>query len=85
MSEAAEILVIILSVFLAFFLLLAIVLIIMLIRVTRKIQDLAESARSTASHIDKAISGLGKVVSPALLAKFVMEQFANIKKKGEKD
>jgi inner membrane protein involved in colicin E2 resistance len=84
MSEAAEILVIILSVFLGFFLLLAIILLVMLIRVTKKIQDLAESARSTADHIDKAVSGIGKVVSPALIAKFVMGQFAKAKKKGGK-
>jgi uncharacterized protein YoxC len=82
MSEAAEVLVIILSVFLAFFLLLAIVLVVMLIRVTKKIQDLAESARSTADHIDKAVSGIGKVISPALIMKFVMSQFS--KKKGGK-
>jgi len=84
MSEAAEILVIILSVFLAFFLLLATVLLVMLIRVTKKIQGLAESARSTAEHIDKAVSGIGKVVSPAIVAKFAMEQFEKAKKKGDK-
>lgn len=81
MSEAAEILVVILSVFLALFLLLSIILVVMLIRVTRKIQAFADAVKSTAEHIEDAVSSFTKFTSPIILAKMVMNQFK--KTKGE--
>lgn len=82
MSEAAEVLVIILSVFLALFLLLSIVLLVMLIRVTKQIQGFTAAAQSTAEHIEDAVASFTKITSPVILAKMVMNQFK--KNKGDK-
>lgn len=81
MSEAAEILVIILSVFLALFLLLSIILLVMLIRVTKQIQAFTRAAQSTAEHIEDAVANVTKLTSPVVIAKMVMNQFK--KKKGK--
>ncbi|HYG83717.1 MAG TPA: hypothetical protein VD907_02470 [Verrucomicrobiae bacterium] len=80
MSEAAEVLVIILSVFLAIFLALAITLTIMLIKVTKKIDKVAESARTTAEHIERGVIDIATFTSPSFLAKFISRLF-----RGEKD
>jgi cell division protein FtsB len=78
--DAMQILVIILSVFLAIFLLLAIVLVVMLIKVTRQIKRVTTTAQNAAEHINDLAAGVGKVVSPALVAKFVMNQFKKANK-----
>lgn len=86
MSPAAEILVIILSVFLALFLLLGIILTIYLIKLSRNIRHLTESARRTASTIESAVTGVSKLTSPLLIAKLVsryMKSFRKSKKGGK--
>jgi regulatory protein YycI of two-component signal transduction system YycFG len=76
----AQVLVVILSLFLAIFLLLAIVLTVMLIKVTRQIKTVTESAQRTAEHIEKAVGGVGKIVSPALLLRTISKYFKKAKK-----
>lgn len=85
MSEAAEILVIILSIFLAMFLLLSIVLLVMLIRVTKQIQELTASAQSTVHHIEKAVSGIAKITSPLLIFELVAKQFKKFTHKDKEE
>lgn len=63
MGSAAEILVIILSVFLAIFLLLGITLIIYLIKVTREIRKVTASAQRTASTIEATVARVQGVAS----------------------
>ncbi|HEX6258181.1 MAG TPA: hypothetical protein VFZ48_01730 [Candidatus Saccharimonadales bacterium] len=75
MSEAAEILVIILSVFLALFLALSITLVVMLIKVTKKISLIADSARSTVEHIERGVVDITTFTSPVFLAKFIARLF----------
>lgn len=76
----AQILVIILSVFLAIFLLLAIVLIALLIKVTHQIKSVTSSAQRTAEHMESAVAGLGKTISPM----FVMGIIKKFMKKSKK-
>ena len=78
--DAMQILVIILSVFLAIFLLLAIVLVVMLIKVTQQIKRVTTTAQSAAEHISNLAAGASKVVTPAVVAKFVMNQFKKANK-----
>lgn len=80
MSNAAEILVIILSVFLGLFLFLAIVLTILLIKVTRQIKSVTTTAQSTVENLNQFAMNATKVTSPALLGKFVYEQFKKFRK-----
>lgn len=80
MSDAAQILVVILSVFLALFLLLAIVLTVLLIRVTRQIHAVAESAQATVTTVGKLVEGAAKLSSPALVAKMVFGAIKRMKK-----
>ena len=75
MSEAAEILVIILSVFLAIFLIASIVLITMLIKVTKRIGEIADSARATVEHIERGVVDITTFTSPVFLAKFIARLF----------
>lgn len=74
MSNASEILVIILSVFLAIFLLLSIVLTILLIRVTRQIKTVTTTAQSAVESINRVALNASKISSPAIIGKFVYEQ-----------
>ncbi|HEU5122406.1 MAG TPA: hypothetical protein VFT59_06205 [Candidatus Saccharimonadales bacterium] len=76
----AQVLVIILSVFLALFLLLGIVLVIMLIRVTRQIKAVTDSARTTAEHIEHAVTGITRATSPAVILRFITKHFRKVKK-----
>jgi uncharacterized protein YoxC len=75
MSEAAEILVIILSVFLAIFLIVSIVLVVMLIKVTKRIGEIADSTRSTVEHIQRGVVDITTFTSPVFLAKFIARLF----------
>jgi len=71
MSSAAEILVIILSVFLAVFLILGIILLIYLIRLSAEIRRATESARRTVDHIESAVGGISRLTSPMFMAEMV--------------
>ncbi len=71
MSSAAEILVIIVSSVLSLFLVVAIILGIYLIKLTAEIRRLAKTAQSTVDHIDTAVSGVSKLVSPMFVASLV--------------
>lgn len=85
MNTAAEILVIILSVFLAIFLILGIILSIYLIKLTRDIRVVTKSAGRTVSHIESAVSGVAKLTSPLFLAEIIgryIKKFTK-KRKGE--
>ncbi len=81
MSDAAEILVIILSIFLAFFLALAIALTVMLIKVTRQIKTITESAQSTVDNVNKFVEGATRATSPAVLAKLIFNQVKKMRNK----
>lgn len=80
MSDAAQILVIILSVFLAFFLLLATILTVLLIRVTRQIKAVTATAKVTVDHLNSLAVNASKMVSPAIIAKVIMSQLKKLKK-----
>ncbi len=79
--DAMQILVVILSIFLAVFLVLAIALTIMLIQVSRQINDIATSTKSTIDKVNSFASTAVQMASPALLAKLVASQMERIKKK----
>lgn len=78
---ATEILVILLSSFLALFLFIGIVLAVLLIRITRQIKRVTDSAERTATSIEHVVSGAEKIATPAMVAKLVLSQFKNIRKK----
>lgn len=80
MSNAAEILVIILSVFLGLFLILSIVLTVLLIKVTRQIKSVTTSAQSAVDNVNQFVTNAAKFTSPALVGKFLMDQIKRAKK-----
>lgn len=80
MSNAAEILVIILSVFLAVFLILPIVLTILLIKVTRQIKQVTSSAQNAVENVNQFAMNMTKFSSPALIGKFVFDQIKKFQK-----
>lgn len=85
MSEAAEILVIIVSSVLSIFLIVAIILGIYLIKLTAEIRRLAKTAQNTVSHIDNAVVGVARLTSPMFVAEVFnryIKKFFN--KKGRK-
>lgn len=67
MSPAAEILVIILSIFLAFFLVLGVILSIYLIKLTRDIRGITQSAGRTVNNLESAVSGVAKFTPPLFI------------------
>lgn len=71
MENAAEILVIILSVTLSVFLIVAIILGIYLIKLTAEIRTITKSAQSAVDHIDTAVSNVSRLTSPVLVAEMV--------------
>lgn len=86
MSSAAEILVIILSVFLAVFLVVGIILFIYLIRLSAELRNIAKAAQKTVDHIETAVGGVSKLVSPIFIAQLVgryIKKFTNQGKKGK--
>ncbi|MDD3035303.1 MAG: hypothetical protein PHO93_00075 [Candidatus Saccharimonadaceae bacterium] len=86
MNTAAEILVIILSVFLAFFLALGIVLAIYLIKLTREIREVTKSAERTVGNIESIVGRINSVTTPVIFAKMVTKFFNKAKKrKGKED
>lgn len=78
---AMEILVIILSAFLTVFLLIGIVLAVLLIKVTRQIKRVTMSAERTVSSLEGVVAGVGKVTTPAMLAKLILGQVNKRRKK----
>lgn len=79
--DAMQILVIILSSFLALFLLLAVILVVLLIKVTKQIKNVTATAQSATEQINAIVTNVGKVTSPALLAKLLLKQVKKIRKK----
>lgn len=84
MNDAASILIIILGVFLALFLVLAIVLIVLLIKVTKRINSITGSVENTTKQFESVATNVGKVTSPALVAKFVVSQLKKASKSKKK-
>lgn len=86
MSLAAEILVIILSIFLALFLILGITLLVYLIKLTREMRTLTNSAGKAVTNIGAAIAGVTKLTSPLFVAEMVGRYFRKFttNKKGRK-
>lgn len=80
MSPAAEILVVILSIFLALFLLLGITLTVYLIILTRQIRNVTKSAERTVQNFESAVSGFTKVVSPIFIAELIKKYIKKFKK-----
>lgn len=72
--SAAEILVIILSVFLAIFLIVAIVLTILLIKVTLQIKRVTSSAEKTAHNVEAFTANVSKATSQAFLGRMLVKQ-----------
>ena len=84
MDQAAEILVIILSVVLSIFLIVAIILGVYLIKLTAEIRRLAQTAQSTVSHIDNAVVGVSRITSPLFVAEMINRYIKKfLKKKGK--
>lgn len=81
MSPAAEILVIILSIFLAFFLVLGVILAIYLIKLTRDIRGITQSAGRTVNNLESAVSGVAKFTPPL----FIIEQISKYIRKHKKN
>lgn len=85
MDQAAEILVIILSVVLSIFLIVAITLGVYLIKLTAEIRRLAQTAQNTVSHIDNAVVGVSRITSPIFVAEMINRYIKKfLKKKGDK-
>lgn len=81
MDSAAEVLVVILSIFLAFFLTLGIVLTIYLIGLTRQIRRVAGSLERTVGNLESAAAGASKIISPLFVAQAVGKIIKSIKKR----
>jgi F0F1-type ATP synthase assembly protein I len=84
MSEAAEILVIIVSSILAIFLIISIILGIYLIRLSVEIRRVAKSAQSTVNNIGSTFSGFGKIISPVFVGEVIGRVLKKYTKKGSK-
>jgi len=85
MENAAEILVIILSVTLSVFLIVAIILGIYLIKLTSEIRKITKSAQNTVDHIDTAVTNVTRLTSPMLVAEMISKYIKKFSsKKGTK-
>ncbi len=83
MSSAAEVLVVILSIFLALFLLLGVILAIYLIKLTKEIREVTKSAERTVGSVETFISSVTKVASPIFIAEIIAKAFKKSKKESE--
>ena len=83
-QNASEILLIVVSSVLSVFLIVAIILGIYLIKLTAEIRQLAKTAQNTVDHIDTAVSGVSKLVSPMVIASMIGKYFKKFTKKGKK-
>lgn len=84
MSEAAEVLVIIVSSILTIFLAISIILGIYLIKLTVEIRRIVKSAEETVDNIGSAAKGLGKLISPVFVAEMISRFIKKSSKKGDK-
>ena len=84
MNFAAELLVIIQSIFLAIFLGLAIVLSVYLISLTRQLRRITQSAERTVDNVGKVVSDVSKITTPMFIADMV-SKFVNKIKKDKKE
>ena len=80
MSDAAEILVVVLAIVLAIFLILSIVLTVLLIKVTKQIRSVADNARTVSEHVASFTGNAARFSSPALIGKFIFEQVKKYRK-----
>ena len=80
MNSAAEVLVVILSIFLALFLILGITLTIYLINLTRQIRKVTNAAERTVGNLESVESKFSKVISPIFVAEMVTKFIRKIKK-----
>ncbi len=85
MSSAAEVLVVILSIFLAFFLILGITLTIYLIKLTRQIKKVTDSAERTAESIESTVTGFSRLISPMVMAEMIAKAVKGFKNKKRKE
>lgn len=86
MSSAAEVLVIILSIVLSIFLIVGVVLLIYLIRLSAEIRKIAQSAQKTVDHIENAVGGASRLISPVYVADLIartIKKFTTSSKKGK--
>lgn len=83
-QNAAEILLIIVSSVLSIFLIVAIILGIYLIKLTAEIKKLAKTTQDTVDHIDTAVAGVSKLVSPMFVASMIGQYIKKFTKKGKK-
>lgn len=83
-QNASEILLIVVSSVLSIFLIVAIILGIYLIKLTAEIRSLTKRAQSTVDHIDTAVSGVSKILSPMVMANMVTGFFKKFGKKRRK-
>jgi hypothetical protein len=85
MSEASQILVIILSSALAIFLILSIVLIVKLIGLTNQINKTAQSLQNTSETIEEMVASFSKLASPIAVFKAIKNVVNKFKRKDEED
>lgn len=86
--DAAQVLVIILSIMLAFFLLLSIVLLVYFIKITRSIKRITESAERAAYKFESLATVVQKAVAPAMITKVLsslLGRFSDKKNKRSRD
>ncbi|RWZ79017.1 MAG: hypothetical protein EOT04_02350 [Candidatus Chaera renei] len=81
MSNAAEVLVIILAAFLAVFLGLAIALIVLLLKVTKQIRTVTGAAETTVRQVNSFVAAASKAAAPAVFAKYVVQGVVGALKK----
>lgn len=84
MSTAAEVLVIILSIFLAVFLVLAVTLSIYLIKLTRDIRGITQSAGRTVNNLESAVSRATKFTPPIYIIEQISKYIRKYMKSNDK-
>jgi cobalamin biosynthesis protein CobD/CbiB len=83
-QNASEILLIIVSSVLSIFLIVAIILGIYLIKLSAEIRHLAKTAQNTVDHIDTAVTGVSRLISPMFVANMIGKYIKKFTKKGKK-
>lgn len=69
--DAFEILVVILSIALAIFLVLGIIFMVYLIRISRRVHEISEKARSAVDNVETAARVFGKAAAPAAFSRII--------------
>lgn len=80
MSQAAELLVIILSIVLTIFLVFGTILMVYLIKLTRQANRIADSAERTVDGFEVFIANLTKAVSPVIITDAIAKVIRSFKK-----